>query len=126
MKHNFTAGPAILPQQVLDKAAQAVKDFNGSGLSLLEVSHRGGDFDAVIEEARKTALELFGLGDDYEALFMTGGASTQFALIPYNFLNAKAAYLDTGTWANKALKEAKFFGQVDVVASSKDKNWGSL
>jgi phosphoserine aminotransferase len=126
MKHNFTAGPAILPQSVIDKAAQAVKNFNGSGLSLLEVSHRGGDFDAVIEDARKLALEIYGLGDDYEALFMTGGASTQFALIPYNFLNAKAAYLDTGTWADKAIKEAKFFGQVDVVGSSKSTNYDHI
>lgn len=126
MKHNFTAGPAILPKPVIDNAIKAIQNFNGSGLSLLEVSHRGGDFDAVIEEARTTALELFGLGDDYEALFMTGGASTQFALIPYNFLNAKAAYLDTGTWANKALKEAKFFGPVDVVASSKDSNYNHI
>lgn len=126
MKHNFTAGPAILPKSVIENAAQAIQNFNGSGLSLLEVSHRGDDFDAVIEEARKTALELYGLGDDYEALFMTGGASTQFALVPYNFLNAKAAYLDTGTWANKALKEAKFFGQVDVVASSKDRNYSYI
>jgi phosphoserine aminotransferase len=126
MKHNFTAGPAILPKSVIEKAAQAIQNFNGSGLSLLEVSHRGDDFDAVIEEARKTALELYGLGDDYEALFMTGGASTQFALVPYNFLNTKAAYLDTGTWANKALKEAKFFGQVDVVASSKDSNYSYI
>ncbi len=126
MKHNFTAGPAILPKSVIENAAQAIQNFNGSGLSLLEVSHRGDDFDAVIEEARKTALELYGLGDDYEALFMTGGASTQFALVPYNFLNSKAAYLDTGTWANKALKEAKFFGQVDVVASSKDSNYSYI
>ncbi len=126
MKHNFTAGPAILPTTVIEKAVQAIQNFNGSGLSLLEVSHRGDDFDAVIEEARKTALELYGLGDEYEALFMTGGASTQFALVPYNFLNAKAAYLDTGTWANKALKEAKFFGQVDVVASSKDSNYSYI
>jgi phosphoserine aminotransferase len=126
MKHNFTAGPAILPKSVIENAAQAIQNFNGSGLSLLEVSHRGDDFDAVIEEARKTALELYGLGDEYEALFMTGGASTQFALVPYNFLNSKAAYLDTGTWANKALKEAKFFGQVDVVASSKDSNYSYI
>jgi phosphoserine aminotransferase len=126
MKHNFTAGPAILPKSVIENAAQAIQNFNGSGLSLLEVSHRGDDFDAVIEEARKTALELYGLGDEYEALFMTGGASTQFALVPYNFLNTKAAYLDTGTWANKALKEAKFFGQVDVVASSKDSNYSYI
>lgn len=115
-----------MPQSVIDKAAQAVKNFNGSGLSLLEVSHRGGDFDAVIEDARKLALEIYGLGDDYEALFMTGGASTQFALIPYNFLNAKAAYLDTGTWADKAIKEAKFFGQVDVVGSSKSTNYDHI
>ncbi len=126
MKHNFTAGPAILPKPVLEKAAQAVTNFNNSDLSLLEISHRSDDFDAVIEEARKTALELFGLGDDYEALFMTGGASTQFALLPNNFLNAKAAYLDTGTWASKAIKEAKFFGQVDVVASSKDTNYNHI
>lgn len=126
MKHNFTAGPAILPQSVIDNAAQAVKNFNDSGLSLLEVSHRGKDFDAVIEEARKNALEIYGLGDDYEALFMTGGASTQFALVPYNFLNHRAAYLDTGTWANKAIKEAQFFGQTDVVASSKSSNYNYI
>lgn len=126
MKHNFTAGPAILPQSVINNSISAIKDFNGSGLSLLEVSHRGGDFDAVIEEARKSALELYGLGDDYEALFMTGGASTQFALVPYNFLNRKAAYLDTGTWANKAIKEAKFFGHTEVVGSSKADNYNHI
>jgi len=124
--HNFSAGPSILPQEVLQKASEAVINFNNSGLSLLEVSHRGKDFVAVMEEARALALDLLGLtGKGYQAIFLAGGASLEFTRIPYNLLkqNGKAAYLDTGTWANNAIKEAKLFGQVDVVASSKADNY---
>lgn len=125
-KHNFSAGPSILPQEVFEKAAQAVLDFNGSGLSLLEISHRSKDFVAVMEEARALALELLGLtGKGYQALFLSGGASLEFLRVPYNLmtLHGKAAYLDTGTWAAGAIKEAKQFGDTIVVASSKADNY---
>ncbi|RDI14528.1 3-phosphoserine/phosphohydroxythreonine transaminase [Flavobacterium sp. AG291] len=125
-KHNFSAGPSILPQEVFEKAAQAVLDFNGSGLSLLEISHRSKDFVAVMEEARALALELLGLtGKGYQALFLSGGASLEFLRVPYNLmtLHGKAAYLDTGTWAAGAIKEAKQFGDTVVVASSKADNY---
>lgn len=122
-KHNFSAGPAILPQQVLAAGIEAIKDFNGMGLSILEISHRSKQFVAVMEEARQYPLKLFGLGDDYTTVYLQGGASTQFLMVAQNFLNTKAAYLDTGQWANKAIKEAKLFGQVDVVASSKEDNY---
>lgn len=125
-KHNFSAGPSILPQEVFEKAAQAVLDFNGSGLSLLEISHRSKDFVAVMEEARALALELLGLtGKGYQALFLSGGASLEFLRVPYNLmtLHGKAAYLDTGTWAAGAIKEAKQFGNTLVVASSKADNY---
>jgi phosphoserine aminotransferase len=121
-KHNFTAGPAILPQSVLEQAAAAIKNFAGTGLSLLEVSHRDKEFDAVMAEARELAKKVYGLGDDYEALYLQGGASTQFCMVPYNFLpeNGTAGYTDTGEWASKAIKEAKLFGNVNVLGSSKD------
>lgn len=125
-KHNYSAGPCILPQEVFEKAAQAVLNFNDSGLSLLEISHRSADFVAVMEEARALALELLGLeGKGYQALFLQGGASLEFLRIPQNLMqeNGKAAYLDTGTWANSAIKEAKAFGETIVVASSKDANY---
>jgi phosphoserine aminotransferase len=125
-KHNYSAGPSILPQEVFEKAAQAVLNFNDSGLSLLEVSHRGKDFVAVMEEARALALELLGLtGKGYQALYLQGGASMEFLRIPYNLMkvNGKAAYLDTGTWASGAIKEAKAFGETIVVASSKADNY---
>ncbi|MFD2603522.1 3-phosphoserine/phosphohydroxythreonine transaminase [Flavobacterium suzhouense] len=125
-KHNFSAGPSILPQEVFEKAAQAVLDFKGSGLSLLEISHRSKDFVAVMEEARTLALELLGLtGKGYQALFLSGGASLEFLRVPYNLmtLHGKAAYLDTGTWAAGAIKEAKQFGDTIVVASSKADNY---
>lgn len=125
-KHNFSAGPSILPQEVFEKSAQAILDFNGLGLSILEISHRSKDFVAVIEEARSLALELLGLQDkDYQALFLSGGASMEFVRVPYNLLkeNGKAAYLDTGTWAAGAIKEAKRFGNTEVVASSKEDNY---
>lgn len=125
-KHNFSAGPSILPQEVFEKAAQAVLDFNGSGLSVLEISHRSKDFVAIMEEARALALELLGLtGKGYQALFLSGGASLEFLRVPYNLmkLHGKAAYLDTGTWAAGAIKEARQFGDTLVVASSKADNY---
>jgi phosphoserine aminotransferase len=124
--HNYSAGPSILPQEVFEKAAQAVLNFNDSGLSLLEISHRSKDFVAVMEEARALALELLGLtGKGYQALYLQGGASMEFLRIPYNVMktNGKAAYLDTGTWASGAIKEAKAFGETFIVASSKADNY---
>jgi phosphoserine aminotransferase len=125
-KHNYSAGPCILPQEVFEKAAQAVLNFNNSGLSILEISHRSADFVAVMEEARALVLELLGLeGKGYQALFLQGGASLEFLRVPQNLMNinGKAAYLDTGTWANGAIKEAKAFGETTVVASSKEANY---
>lgn len=124
-KHNFSAGPAILPHSVFEEAAQAVLDFNGSGLSILEISHRSKDFDAVALEAEALVRELGGFDDSYAVLFLSGGASTQFFMAPMNLLgeNEKAAYLDTGTWSAKAIKEAKLYGNVEVIASSKADNY---
>lgn len=121
--HNFSAGPAILPQQAVQNSIEALKDFGGTGLSLIEVSHRGKEFVAVMDEARKLPLELLGLDNDYETIFLQGGASLQFCMVPYNFLNNKAAYLKTGVWASNAVKEAGLFGNTEVVASSEDKNF---
>ena len=127
-KHNFSAGPAILPQSVLEEAAHACLDFNGSGLSILEVSHRGKDFDAVALEAEALVREIGGFDDRFAVLFLGGGASTQFAMAPMNLLKdgEKAGYVDTGVWANKAVKEAKFFGNPEVLASSKDANYNFI
>jgi phosphoserine aminotransferase len=128
-KHNYSAGPCILPQEVFEKSAQAVLHFNQSGLSILEISHRSKDFVAVMEEARALVLELLGLeGKGYQALFLQGGASLEFLMVPYNLMktDGKAAYLDTGTWANNAIKEAKLFGETIVVASSKDQNYNHI
>ena len=128
-KHNFSAGPSILPQEVFEKASQAVLNFNNSGLSILEISHRSKDFVAVMEEAQALALELLGLtGKGYQALFLQGGASLEFLRIPYNLMkeNGKAAYLDTGTWASGAIKQAKAFGETVVVASSKEDNYNFI
>lgn len=129
-KHNFSAGPCILPQEVLQQAANAVLDFDGLNLSLLEISHRSENFVHVIEKARSLALELLGLKNKgYSALFLHGGASSEFLLTPYNLMkkdNGKAAYLNTGTWSTKAIKEAKLFGQVNIVASSEDKNFSYI
>ena len=125
MKHNFGAGPGILPHEVLKQASEAVIDFNGTGLSLLEISHRSKEFEAVLDEAVSLVKELFNVPEGYSVLFLQGGASTQFALAPYNLLpeGGKAAYVETGVWANKALKEAKYFGEVQIVASSKEANF---
>jgi phosphoserine aminotransferase len=119
-KHNFSAGPAILPREVFEQAAQAVLDFNGSGLSLLEVSHRGADFVSVMDESFALVKEVLGLPEGYQVLFVGGGASSQFFMVPMNLLNEgdTAAYVNTGTWASNAIKEARAFGKVDVVASS--------
>ena len=128
-KHNYSAGPCILPQEVFQKSSEAILDFNNSGLSLLEISHRSKDFVAVMDEARDLALELLDLkGKGYQALFLHGGASLEFLMVPYNLMkvDGKAAYLDTGTWASAAIKEAKLFGEVTVVASSKDENYSYI
>jgi len=128
-KHNFSAGPCVLPQEVLAKAAEAVVNFNNSNLSLIEISHRSADFVEVMEKARSLVLELLNLENKgYSVLFLQGGASLEFLMTPYNLLKkgGKAAYLDTGTWSTKALKEAKLLGDIEVVASSKDKNYNYI
>lgn len=122
-KHNFYAGPSILSQYTIKNTADAVLDFAGTGLSLLEVSHRSKEFVAVMDEARALVKELLDVPTGYEVVFVGGGASLQFCMVPYNILKKKAAYLETGTWAVNAIKEAKLFGEVDVVASSKDANF---
>lgn len=119
-KHNFFAGPSVLPQYTIENTADAIKDFADMGLSLLEISHRSKQFVAVVDEATALFKELLNIPEGYEVLFLQGGASTQFCMIPYNLMNKKAAYLNTGTWAAKAQKEAKLFGEVVEVASSKD------
>ena len=118
-KHNFSAGPSILAPEVFQKASKALLDFEGTGLSVIEISHRSPEFVRVIERARALALEIAGLDDSYTTLFLQGGASMQFLMVPYNLLETKAAYIDTGTWANKAQKEAALFGNAEVIASSK-------
>lgn len=127
-KHNFYAGPAILPASVMAEAAKAVVDFEGIGLSILEISHRSKEVVAVLDEAQSLVKELLGLSDNYAVLFLTGGASSQFFTVAHNLLTAdkKAAYVDTGSWSSKAIKEAKAFGQIDVLASSKDKNFSYI
>lgn len=122
--HNFSAGPCILPQEVFEKAAAAVQELNGSGLSLLEISHRSPEFVAIMERARTLALELLGLeGKGYQALFLQGGASMEFLMVAYNLLERKAGYINTGTWSTKAIKEARLFGEVVEVASSEDQGF---
>lgn len=122
-KHNFNAGPSVLPRIAVENSANAVLNLNGIGLSLLEISHRSKDFQAILDETVQLFKELLNIPDGYQIIFLGGGASMQFCMIPYNFLNTSAAYLETGVWAEKAIKEAKFFGPVNVVATSKDKNF---
>lgn len=122
-KFNFNAGPSVLPRQVIEETAKAVLDLNGIGLSVLEISHRSKDFQAVLDEAVALFKELLEIPEGYSVLFLGGGASMQFCMVPYNLMEKKAAYLNTGTWANKALKEAKNFGEAVEVASSKDKTY---
>lgn len=127
-KHNFSAGPGILPDEVIEKAADAVRDFNGSGLSILEISHRSPAFEAVMDRSEALVRQLLGIGDDYGVIFLTGGASTQFFMVPMNLLHQdqKAVYVDTGVWAAKAIKEAKNFGDVEIIASSKPENYNHI
>lgn len=125
-KHNFYAGPSIMSQFTIDETAKAVKDFADMGLSILEISHRSKQFQAVMDEAVALFKDLLDIPEGYSVLFLGGGASLQFAMVPMNMLVHKAAYLDTGVWASKAIKEAKLFGEVDVVASSKDKNYNYI
>jgi phosphoserine aminotransferase len=125
-KHNFAAGPSILPEFTIKNTAEAVLNFAGTGLSVMEVSHRDKEFMAVMDQARDLFKELLEVPAGYEVLFLGGGASLQFCMVPYNLMNRKAAYLNTGTWASKALKEAKFFGEVVEVASSKDENFSYI
>lgn len=126
--HNFSAGPGILPVEVMKKAAEACINFNGIGMSLLEISHRSKDFEAVMAEAQNLVREHFGVNEDFHVLFLGGGASMQFAMVPYNMMrtNGKAAYLNTGVWASKAIKEAKLLGETVVVATSEDKNFNYI
>jgi phosphoserine aminotransferase len=122
-KHNFNAGPSILPREVIEKTADAILDFNGSGLSLMEISHRAKDFQPVVDEAVALFKELLNIPEGYSVLFLGGGASLEFCMIPFNFLEKKAAYLNTGVWAKKAMKEAKAFGEVVEVASSAESTY---
>ncbi|MBI5857959.1 MAG: 3-phosphoserine/phosphohydroxythreonine transaminase [Sphingobacteriales bacterium] len=128
MLHNFTAGPSILPKEVFEQASQAILDFNESGLSILEIGHRTTLFQPVMDEARSLVKELMQLGDDHEVLFLHGGASTQFMQVPMNLLNENgiAAYTETGTWANKAIKEGRLFGHVEIAGSAKETNYTSI
>jgi phosphoserine aminotransferase len=128
MTHNFNAGPSILPQPVFEEASRAILDFNGTGLSVLEIGHRTPLFESVLDEAVALVKELMQLDENKEVLFLHGGASTQFFQVPMNFLSPekKAAYLDGGVWGSKAIKEAKLFGEVEVVASSKDRNYSYI
>lgn len=125
MKHNFNSGPSILPKTVFEAASQAVIEYHNSGLSILEIGHRTPLFQEIIDEAISTAKELMKLDDEHEVLFLHGGASTQFFQVPMNLLDDKetASYLDCGTWGSKAIKDAKIFGNVSVLGSSKDKNY---
>ena len=122
-KYNFNAGPSMLPREVIEKTAQQCLDFNGSGLSLMEISHRAKDFQPVVDEAVALVKELLAVPEGYSVIFLGGGASLEFCMIPYHFLIKKAAYLNTGVWAKKAMKEAKLFGEVVEVASSADANY---
>ena len=122
-KYNFNAGPSILPREVIENTARQILDFNGSGLSLAEISHRAKDFQPVVDEAVALIKELLEVPEGYSVLFLGGGASLEFCMIPYNFLIKKAGYLNSGVWAKKAMKEAKLFGEVVEVASSADSNY---
>lgn len=128
MIHNFGAGPCILPQEVFKQASQAVLEFNSTGLSILEISHRTPEFEAVVDETVRLVKELLNVPEGYSVLLLQGGASLQFSMVPMNLLNEgkTAVYTDTGVWASKAIKEAKLFGNVNVIASSKDKNYNFI
>lgn len=125
-KYNFNAGPSILPKQAVESTIEAIKDFDNTGIGLLEISHRTKGFEAVMSDTVALFKELLHIPAGYSVLFVGGGASLQFSMVPFNLLERKAAYLNTGTWANKALKEAKLFGEAVEVASSKDKNYSYI
>ncbi len=125
-KYNFNAGPSILPEFTIQETAKAVLDLNGIGLSIMEISHRSKDFEAILNETIALFKELLNIPEGYSVLFLGGGASMQFCMVPFNLLNKKAAYLTTGSWASKAMKEAKIIGEVVEVASSKDKNYSYI
>jgi len=125
-KHNFYAGPSILSEYTIRNTSEAILDFAGMGLSVMEISHRSKEFIAVMEEAQQLFRELLDIPEGYSVLFLQGGASMQFCMVPFNLLENKAAYLDTGSWASKAIKEAKLFGDVDVVASSKEDTYAYI
>jgi phosphoserine aminotransferase len=122
-KHNFNAGPSVLPEFTLEQTAKAVLDLNGIGMSILEISHRSKEFEAILAETKALFKELLNVPDGYSILFLGGGASLQFCMVPFNLMNKKSAYLNSGSWASKAIKEAKFFGEVVEVASSKNDNY---
>ena len=124
--HNFSAGPAILPQEVIQNCSDAILNFAGTNLSLIEVSHRSKEFVAVMDEARSLVKKIMKLGDDYEVMYLQGGASMQFVMTAMNLLETKAAYTKTGTWAKNAIKEAQAFGKVDVLGSSEDKKFSYI
>ena len=126
--HNFSAGPCILPKSVMEKAAESVVNYNNTGLSIIEMSHRSKDFVAVMDKAVSLVKELMDIPDNYDVIFLQGGASTQFYMTALNLLplDGKGAYINTGTWADKAIKEAKLLGNIDVIASSKDKNFNYI
>lgn len=124
--HNFSAGPSILPKEVIEKTANAILNLNESGLSILEISHRSKDFIEIMQKAQFLTKKLLQLNDDYQVLFLQGGARLQFSMIPMNFLNQNASYIDTGLWANTAIKEAQKIGNVNVIASSKESNYNHI
>lgn len=125
-KHNFYAGPSILPQFTIDKVIEGVRDFAGTGLSVLEISHRSKEFVAVNEDAQQLFKDLLSIPEGYHVLFLGGGASTQFTMVPMNLFKTKSAYLNTGSWASKAIKESKIYGETIEVASSKDSNFNYI
>jgi len=125
-KHNFYAGPAILPEYTVNKVIEACRDFDGMGLGLMEISHRSKEFTAVMEQAQQLFKDLLDIPDEYHVLFLGGGASTQFTVVPMNLMQRKSAYLNTGSWATKAIKEARLYGEVEVVASSEDRNFSYI
>ncbi|UCF60253.1 MAG: 3-phosphoserine/phosphohydroxythreonine transaminase [Anaerolineaceae bacterium] len=125
-KHNFYPGPAVMPPFTVEKTIEALKDYGGTGLSIIELSHRSNEFKDIMAETQALFKELLEIPEGYSVLFLGGGASTQFFAVPYNLMKKKAAYLNTGTWATKAIKEAKFFGEVVVVASSEDKEFSYI
>lgn len=124
--HNFNAGPCVLPRQAVESAIDAIRDFDGTGIGLLEISHRTPGWERIMAETEALWRDLLNIPENYEVLFLGGGASTQFFHVAANILNKKAAYLQTGVWAKKAIKEAKFYGEVEVVASSEDKNYSYI